>query len=304
METSIIRLSASLLAGGLSFLAFTGFPPPGNHSAQPEATRAMMEAVRTNPGRRNFELALPPAQVLHKLYPQNHIYIEQLATVFNGLRRFPDEAAMWELYLLNAPVPLEACPQVGVAWRAAGMDTKAVDALKRCLVLEPNNPDVIYQLGYTFEHSAPETAEAWYRLSLRRRPENADLLLGLGRISLTRGRTQQAASAALHVLEQSPDNTDAMLLAGLALTRLNRLDEAQAQLARGAALSPQYTDMYLALADVAERRHDLAAATRYYQQVLQLSPEHREASFALERIANAQRAKSQTPNWPQKRGAR
>lgn len=285
METSVIRLSSSLLAAAFAYLAFTGFPPPGAGSKpQSEATRLMMASARDNFDRGEYVLALPPAQELHRFFPENHIYIEQLTNIYNRLRRYPEEAAMWELYLQYSPVPIEGCPQVGIAWRNQGLADKAINALKRCLALEPNNPDVIYQLGYTSEHSSPNAAAELYRQGLRHQPDNADLILGLARIGLNQGRSAQAASEAMRVLQKVPDNTDALLLAGLALTRLDRLDEAQRLLERGAVLSPRYADMEVALGAVAERRRDFPSAIRHYEKALQLNPENRDASFRLEQL--------------------
>ncbi len=287
METPVIRLASALLAGGLAFLAFTGFPPPGigpDVARQVEATRQMTAAARTNIERGEFALALPPAEKLHKLYPENHIYIEQLATVYNGLHRFHDEGEMWEQFLLHAPVPIEGCPQVGVAWRKDGQTSKALDSLKRCLAIEPNNPDVLYQLGYTSEHADPATSASYYREGLKHQPTNPDLILGLGRIGLNQGRAREATADASRVLSRNPDNPDAMLLSGLALSRLDRLAEARQILERGASQYPAYVDILLALANLAERRHDTTAAIEYYEKVVRLDAENREASFHLERL--------------------
>lgn len=285
METSVIRLSSSLLAAAFAYLALTGFPPPGTGSKpQSEVTRRMMASARDNFDRGEYVLALPPAQELHRLFPENHIYIEQLANIYNRLRRYPEEAEMWELYLQYSPVPIEGCPQVGIAWRNQALADKAINALKRCLALEPNNPDVIYQLGYTSEHSSPNAAAELYHQGLRHQPDNADLILGLARIGLNQGRSAQAASEAMRVLQKVPDNTDALLLAGLALTRLDRLDEAQRLLERGALLSPRYADLQVALAAIFERRRDFPAAILHYEKALQLDPENRDASFRLEQL--------------------
>jgi tetratricopeptide (TPR) repeat protein len=290
MKTPVIRISGALLAAGLSYLALTTFPAPGagsGDSKRSSETRKMVEAARGDITKGEFELALHPSLELHKQFPQNHVYMEQLATVYGHLRKYADEAAMWEEYLVYSPVPIEGCPQVGVAWRNLGQTAKAMDAFRRCLGFEANNPDVFYQLAYTSERSDPKTAEATYRKGLQYAPTDSDLILGLGRVQLRQGNTAMAEKAAQAVLARLPDNADALLLAGLALSRLDKTEDARRLLEHGAAVSPGYTDIHLALAALAERRRDIPGAIAKYERVLQLDPENGEASIRLAALRSA-----------------
>jgi len=257
------RIVLSAAAVGLFYWAlFTGSTP----APQPqEAPRGMAadEAKRLAAETRalirdgDYAKALEPVRKLHDAYPSSHIYIDQLATVYRHLNRPEEEAALWEEYLLKAPRPEEACPRLGLAYRASGQEDKAHDAFERCVAINPDDPDSILYLALSHERAGrAEKAAALYERGLALAPDYSDMRLGLARIGLRGGRAREAKAAALGVLKRSPDNTDALLVAGLACLRIGEPTEAKTYLKRGAELSPGNADLAQALAQVValERR--------------------------------------------------
>jgi tetratricopeptide (TPR) repeat protein len=260
MDTPVIRTMGALLCLGLSYSVLTEWNPrsgPRVSADDTGKTASLMAEYTLHRDKGEHQAALEPARRLYLDHPRNHVYIEQLATVDQALGKYQEAAELWEQYLQYAPTPIEGCPQIGVAYRQAGQKERAVDALKRCLAFEANNPDVLYYLGDTYQslgHVAE--AEAAYRKGLSVAPNDPDLVLGLARIDLQRGQAARAAAAAAKVLERWPDNSDALLVAGLAAIRNNRLAEARRYLERGARISGRYADIQLALASLTEReRH-------------------------------------------------
>jgi len=193
--------------------------------------------------------ALAPVRTLHDAYPSNHIYIDQLAIVFHHLNRPADEAETLEEYIVKAPNPGEACPRLGLAYRAQGLEDKALDAFERCLALDPDDPDAILYLALAHERAgrAAKAAEL-YKRGLRLSPDYSDMRLGLARIVLREGHAGQAKAAALAVLKKSPDNTDALLVAGLACLRNGEPSEARSYLKHGVLLAPGSKELAQALA--------------------------------------------------------
>jgi tetratricopeptide (TPR) repeat protein len=100
-----------------------------------DATREIMEHTRQLLLEKKFEQALPETLRIHQAFPENHIYIDQLATIYGAMGRFAEEAAMWEKYLLYAPMPGEACPQVAIAYKKQNKDAEALNAYERCYTM-------------------------------------------------------------------------------------------------------------------------------------------------------------------------
>jgi tetratricopeptide (TPR) repeat protein len=269
---------------------FTGAPPAAAPAA-PSAgvntggAKSLADEAKSLMRSGDYEKALDPAQKLHEAFPANHIYIDQLATVYHHLKRPKEEAELWEEYLQKAPVPDEACPALGLAYRAQGLEEKARDAFSRCLDLDPTNPDFVLHLALSFERAGrADKASELYVRGLALAPEYSDMRLGLARIDLRAGRAEKAKAAAVRALERSPDNVDALLVAGLACLRLGAADEARVHLERGVRLSPEYTDLVLALAQTSVRQGRVDEARRELARVLELDPENGEALRARERL--------------------
>jgi tetratricopeptide (TPR) repeat protein len=291
LDSPALRIVAS--AGVLALFywsLFTGAAPAPAPVAPvagltAEGTRSLAEETKALVRGGSYEKALDPARKLHEAYPANHIYIDQLATVYHYLKRPKEEAELWEEYLEKAPVPDEACPALGLAYRAQGLEDKARDAFSRCLDLDPSNPDFVLHLALSCERSGGgDKARELYERGLALAPDYPDLRLGLARLDLRAGRVAQAEEAARRVLQRSPDNVDALLVAGLASLRGGSADEARVHLERGVRLSPDYTDLVLALAATSVRQGRVEEARREYARVLELDPGNGEALRARARL--------------------
>jgi tetratricopeptide (TPR) repeat protein len=57
---------------------------------------------------------------LHKEFADNAVYSGELAKIRHAQKRYEEEAALWEEYVLHSPTPVEGCPQIGEAYRSAG----------------------------------------------------------------------------------------------------------------------------------------------------------------------------------------
>jgi tetratricopeptide (TPR) repeat protein len=262
LDTRAFRIVFSLAVALLFYGAlFTGYAPAPTPAAAGAASGLATDVAKSKIAeaqaaidRGDYVTALRPALALHEALPFNHIYVEQLATIYHHLNRSAEEAAMWEEYLLKAPNPVAACPHLGLAYRAQGNEDKAVDAFARCLAFDPSNPDSILYLALAEERGGrTEKAAELYKRGLALAPTYPDLHLGLARIDLRAGRVADAKSVALLVLKSSPDNTDALFVAGLACLRSGELAKARTYLERGLALSPGNGDLTQALAQVAAR---------------------------------------------------
>jgi tetratricopeptide (TPR) repeat protein len=230
------------------------FVPPGPGPAAkiagstPEQLRQMTADTQSLIHDGKFAQALEPALQLTSAEPGNHAYLRNLAQVYHGLGRFADEARTWELFEEAAPLPAEACPQVGIAYFKLARFEEASRALEHCFELDKDNADSIFYLALSWERQGnAEKAAAVYRKGLAIAPDYGDLQIGLARTALHLGKPAEARQAAELVLAREPSNTDALLVAGLASWRVGDRQAARTYLEKGSRLAPEYTDFRTAL---------------------------------------------------------
>jgi tetratricopeptide (TPR) repeat protein len=185
---------------------------------------------------------------LHKEFADNAVYSGELAKIRRAQKRFDEEAALWEEFVLHSPTPVEGCPQIGVAYREAGDDAKALDALKRCWEYEPTNSDMILFYALELEHRGNrKLAHELYRKGHELSPRYTDMTVGLARTELSMGRNAEARKLILEALDRSPDSPDALLAAGTILLRTGERQAARRYLQHGVEVSPNYEEMRVAL---------------------------------------------------------
>ncbi len=221
----------------------------GHQGLSPEDVRVMRWKGATLMDAHQYDEAEDVYVRLHKEFPDNSVYSGELAKIRHAQQRYPEEAALWEDFVLHSPTPVEGCPQIGTAYRAAGDSAKALDALKRCWEYEPTNSDMILFYALELEHHGDEKhANELYRKAHEKSPEYADVTVGLARTELRLGRAQEARALILQALDHSPDSPDALLAAGTILARTGDLPSARRYLQHGIEVSPKYDDMRIALA--------------------------------------------------------
>jgi tetratricopeptide (TPR) repeat protein len=234
------------------------FVPPGSPRGAETAVRTPEQLRRLTTDSQSliragkFEQALEPALQLTAAEPGNHAYLRDLALVYNRLGRFADESRTWELFEESAPLPAEACPQIGVSYMKQSRVEEASRAFEHCYELDKDNVDSLFYLAQTWERRGnPERAAGLYRTGLAIAPDNVDLQVGLARTELHLGKPKEARQAAERVLASEPSNTDALLVAGLASWRVGDRQMARSYLEKGSQLSPGDGDFRTALESMA-----------------------------------------------------
>src|SRR5262249_39331167 len=140
MNSHIARILFPLIILCLFYRAIY-YVPSSTHASDldilsPEQTRAILESSRAKIRENRYEEALNLTEKLHKAYQHNHMYVEQLATLYHGLERYKEEAASWEEYIKFSPCPAEACPHLGEAYRKQGLIKETLDACQRCMAMD------------------------------------------------------------------------------------------------------------------------------------------------------------------------
>jgi tetratricopeptide (TPR) repeat protein len=221
----------------------------GHRGLSPEDVRVLRWKGAALMESKSYDEAEDVYVKLHKEFADNSFYSGELAKIRHSQRRYEEEAAMWEDYMQHAPVPVEGCPQIGVAYRLNGQDDKALDAMKRCWEYEPTNSDMILFYALELEHNGEKKhANELYAKGHVVSPHYSDITVGLARTDLSMGHTAEARKLILEALERSPDSADALLAAGIILSRCGDKAGARRYLEHGVEVSPDYSEMRTALA--------------------------------------------------------
>ncbi len=231
-----------------------------------------------------YREALGSSLLLTEAYPANHVYLEQVAQIYEHLKDYEAAAGYWEKYMKYAPVPETACPQIGNDYWKQGEagEPKAIAAFERCLKLDPTDPDFVFYLAHGLEMSGDYARAAReYRRGIKMSPQYVDMRVGLARVMVREGKYAEAQAAGQKILAKSPNDVDALLVMGLSYMLQGQLDQAKGYFAKGVQLSPDYTDFHLELAHIAEKQNDYPEAIKQYTEVVRLQPGNQVIRTAL-----------------------
>ena len=289
MKSHLVRISLPVLVLCLFYMAIYYVPSASQAgdlvALSPEETREILDMSRKKLRENKPEDALLLTEKLHNAYPQNHIYIEQLASLYHRMERYQEEAQTWEAYMKFSPTPIEACPQIGEAYRSQSLMKETLDACQRCLALDDKNVDSIFFLALAYEGNHQlDKARELYERGIQLYAPYLDPSIGLARVLLRQGNTAKAKEIISKVYEQAPDNVDCLLVLGMTLRSEGNLDEAKTHLQRGTQLSLAYTDFYVVLGGIAEQEGDMEKALQYYDRVLELEPDNRDIATRRRRL--------------------
>jgi len=98
-----------------------------------------------------FEDARVLAEELRRTFPEDPFPWYLLATIHRASAHLEAESAAWDEYMRRSETPVEACPDVGLAYEQRGESDQALDRFRRCADLEPNEPDRLTDLAGALE---------------------------------------------------------------------------------------------------------------------------------------------------------
>jgi tetratricopeptide (TPR) repeat protein len=223
-------------------------PDDGTETMSNERAQRLLARSRALVEERRYAAALSPTLELYQKFPENSIYINQLARIYHELERWKEEAAMWEQFLIYSPMPVEGCPQIGIAYRKMGNEADAYKAFERCLAIEENSDNLLFMAHALEKRGQYGKAEELYSKALLRAPDYTDVVLGKARCEVRNGKADSAKERVMKVLQHLPDNADALLAAAMACMGKGEYREAKEYLVRGRRVRPTDNDFRILLA--------------------------------------------------------
>ncbi len=169
--------------------------------------------------------------------------------------------------------------QVAAAWREAGQEEQAEDALRRWLRADPRSPEARFRLGIFLERAGRfAEAEVELRESLRLGPNDAEVLNYLAYSLADRGeRLEEALELVRKALALDPWNAAFLDSLGWVYYRLGRYEEAREPLERAAREFPRDPTVLEHLGDLYQKLGDRGRATDLWKRALEMGPEKPDA---------------------------
>jgi tetratricopeptide (TPR) repeat protein len=187
------------------------------------------------------------------------------------LARHPDKAAVLAL-TQNLAKPYPALPEAhfSIAQAAAGAAQSALAAAeaREALRLRPDWEQAALFYGALLQSTSNADATAFFQDFLKRHPRAMDVRLNYARLLVSEKKYPEARGEFQTLLREFPDNADVTLAVGLLSLQLSDFDTAETQLLR--ALETNYKDpdavrFYLGQTNEERKRYD--EALRWYSSV-------------------------------------
>ena len=225
---SIVLPTVALL---VSYWGLTSAPAVNKAPAGPVEARALLDQVKLQMRAQSYEAAAKSLNLLLASEPDNHVYLRMLAEAQHEQKHFEEEAKAWERFIETAPLPEEACPQYGKAYRELGRNDETRKAFQKCFDLDPTNPDSILFLALSEERAGNYShAAELYTAGVKSSPGYMDLRIGLARSQMQLGKYEPAIAAFDLVIRNYPKSgevPDAYVRKGTALKTLRQSDAAR-----------------------------------------------------------------------------
>lgn len=160
--------------------------------------------------------------------------------------------------------------------------TESVISYKSALKLQPNTPDLLFNLGIALTHIQQlDEAIATYKKAIQIKPDFFEAYGNLGTALQAQGQLNAAIESYQNGLKINPQDARGYFNLGTALRDNGALSDAVASYKKAIALFPNYTDAHNNLGETLRDLGDMDAAVKSYQNALALNPQHPNANYNM-----------------------
>jgi protein O-GlcNAc transferase len=199
-----------------------------------------------------------------------HFY---LGNLYCEERQFALAIASYEHALSIEPNQPDILANLGLAFLKQGLPEQAAPILQNAVALNPNMFNAYNNLGIAQrELEQLENAESAFRLALQINPNDADTHNNLGNTLRDLGHLDNAVVSFHAAIKIKPDYAEAHNNLGIALQSMGRLDDAITSFRRTLEIEPNHVMAHSNLGNVLQDLGKIDDAILCYQQALQINP--------------------------------
>ncbi len=165
-----------------------------------------------------------------------------LGVVLASRGKFAEAAEHYEIAMKTMDTP-RVHRNYAAALFNLGRFQEAIAHYRKALLIMPNDPVVINELGYTLARTGKfDEAITLYNKALQISPDNVNIHLNLGTALTGSGKFDEAVKEYDKIIRIQPNNAVAHNDFGVVLYRLGKLDDAVAQFRQAIQVNPDYID--------------------------------------------------------------
>ena len=160
--------------------------------------------------------------------------------------------------------------------------SESVVSYKNALKLQPNMPDLLFNLGIALNHlNKLDEAVLAYRQAIQTKPDFFEAHGNLGTVLQAQGQLDEAITSYQTGLKINPQDARGHFNLGTALRDKGLLAEAVSAYQQAIKLFPNYTDAHNNLGETLRDQGDMEAAIKSYQAALALNASHAHANYNM-----------------------
>ena len=188
---------------------------------------------------------------------------------------------------------------IGLAQSYMHMDCidKAVETLEKAKKIEPNNPDICFEISKCFMRMGlPCVASVSLKETILLDKNNLEAKLQLGVAHELMGEAQMALMVYQRIIEEHPSFLKAYQHKAALLVELNLYQEAASVFCELIKINPRYYKAVLGIGICFDKLGKTSSALRYYKKFLQLKPNSANAPDVISRMEQIKKGRSFSSN--------
>lgn len=160
--------------------------------------------------------------------------------------------------------------------------SESVIGYKNALKLQPNTPDLLFNLGIALTHTQQlDEAITIYKKAIQIKPDFFEAYGNLGTVLQAQGQLKAAIECYQKGLKINPQDARGHFNLGTALRDSGALNDAVDSYKRAITLFPNYTDAHNNLGETLRDLGEMDRAINSYQAALNLNPNHAQANYNM-----------------------
>jgi len=183
---------------------------------------------------------------------------------------------------------------IGLAQSYMHLDNtdKAIETLEKARALEPNNPEISFEIGKCFMRMGlPCVAAVSLKETILLDKNNLEAQLQLGVAHELTGEPDMALKIYQRIIEKHPSFLKAYQHKAALLVELHSYQEAAAVFCELIKINPQYYKAVLGIGICFDKMGKTSSAVRYYKKFLQLKPNSKNAPDVTSRLSQIRKGR-------------
>ena len=227
----------------------------------PKNKRAKERLTNLIQRKQNHVIERLPKEVINQLIEtynkgKFNIVIEQ-AQVLS--KKYPKEFLIWNL--------------IGASASKVGDTSKAINAFKNIILINPNSADAYYNMGVALKNDGQlNQGIKLFKKAILFKPNNAKAYFSIGNVLKEQGKLDQAIKSYQKAIFINPDYPEAYSNIGIILQEQDKIEEAKEAYETAISINPEYEKAHSKMAVLLHSQGDLTQAIKFYQNALSLNP--------------------------------